>query len=235
MAWTGAELGLLSRPHTPPEQVTEALRRANGELSLAAAMLGIDPSALRQRVRDNANLWPAGVPQPQRRTPARKPPVAREPPLSEADIEATRRALREAHGSMADAARVLGLTRQGVHYRVTAFDAWPSGVPRRRRYKRTHGHRFYLAQFGSAWSVTLDALRRILREGAEKGGYTIDGDGVQPLVDGFSEVNFRARGGVLPKRWRHPGVVLIRPLRWTTEDFRAALLALDEGRYEDLA
>lgn len=226
----------MSRPHTPPEQVTEALRRAGGNVPAAAAMLCVSASTVRRRLREAPHLWPVGV--VRERPSEASAPAPCSAPRPTFDVDATLRAIREACGSVAVAARTLGISRQGLHDRIDRHHLWPEGVPREVR--RVDGetdvvYRFYLAQFGGVWSVTRKALRRILAQGAAGGGYTIDGDGVRPLAERFSEAAVRERGGVLPQRWRRPGVVLLRPLRWTPEDFRAALRDFDAGRYSDLA
>ena len=215
----------MSRPHTPPEQITEALRRAGGNVSAAAAMLCVAASTVRSRLRETPSLWPDGV----SRGRAEKPKTSRrrDPRM----VDATLRAIRDANGCVATAARALGISRQGLHHRINQHSVWPDGVPKVVR----RAYRFYLTQFGGVWSVTPEALRRILMQGAFEGGYVIDGDGARPLAERFSEVSLREREGVLPKRWRRQGVVLIRPLRWTPEDFQAALRDFDAGRYSDLA
>lgn len=226
----------MSRPRTPPAQVTEALRRAGGNVSAAAAMLCVSASAVRRRLREAPHLWPVGVARERPRKASA--PALRTTPQPTFDVDAMLRAIREAGGSVAVAARALGISRQGLHDRIGRHHLWPEGVPREVR--RVDGetdavYRFYVAQFGGVWSVTRKALRRILAQGAAGGGYAIDGDGVRPLAERFSESAYRERGGVLPPRWRRPGVVLLRPLRWTPEDFQAALRDFDAGRYSDLA
>ena len=51
---------LVHPPKHPPEAVTDALRRSNGNVSAAARALGQDPKTLWQRVRRNPALMPAG-------------------------------------------------------------------------------------------------------------------------------------------------------------------------------
>lgn len=126
----------MSRPRTPPAQITEALRRADGDVSAAAALLCLEPSTVRRRLCEAPHLWPAGVargrPRPEKALPPRP---ARRPTF---DVEATRRAIREAGGSVAAAARTLGLSRQGLHERINRHHLWPEGVPRERRHTSDH-------------------------------------------------------------------------------------------------
>lgn len=126
----------MSRPHTPPEQITEALRRAGGNVSAAAAMLCLDSSTVRRRLCEAPSLWPAGVPRGRRRTEKTPAPRAARRPTF--DVEATLRAIREAGGSVVTAARALGISRQGLHERINRHHLWPAGVPRERRPTSNH-------------------------------------------------------------------------------------------------
>lgn len=126
----------MSRPRTPPAQITEALRRAGGNVSAAAALLCLEPSTVRRRLCEAPHLWPAGVargrPRPEKALPPRP---ARRPTF---DVEAMLRAIREANGSAVAAARALGLSRQGLHERINRHHLWPEGAPRERRPTSDH-------------------------------------------------------------------------------------------------
>lgn len=126
----------MSRPRTPPAQITEALRRAGGNVSAAAALLCLEPSTVRRRLCEAPHLWPAGVsrgrPRPEK---ALHPRPDRRPTF---DVEAMLRAIREANGSVVTAARALGLSRQGLHERISRHHLWPEGVPRERRHTSDH-------------------------------------------------------------------------------------------------
>jgi len=126
----------LSRPRTPPAQVTEALRRAGGDVAAAAAMLAVDPSAVRHRLRESPHLWPTEVSRERLRATTERAPRTTAPPTF--DAAAMLRAIREAGGSVAAAARALGISRQGLHDRLSRHPLWPAGVPRERR--RTPEH-----------------------------------------------------------------------------------------------
>ena len=222
----------MGTPRIQSEQIAEALRRSGGNVAVAAGMLAADPSTVRRRLVESPHLRPVKLAR-RRPAPTAHPHRLALPPSA---LEATAQALLDAGGNVAVAARVLGLSRQGLHDRLAIHGIWPEGVPRESRPAvRAKGavYRFYLAQFGCVWSVTAEALRRVLTEGSAGGGYSISGVGVRELAVRFSEASAQRREDV-PKRWRRPGVVLLRPVRWTREDFATALLALDEGRYEDL-
>lgn len=126
----------MSRPRTPPAQITEAIRRAGGNVSAAAALLCLEPSTVRRRLCEAPHLWPAGVargrPRPEKAIPPRP---TRRPTF---DVEAMLRAIREADGSVVAAARALGLSRQGLHERINRHHLWPEGVPRERRHTSDH-------------------------------------------------------------------------------------------------
>lgn len=121
----------MSRPRTPPAQITEAIRRAGGNVSAAAALLCLEPSTVRRRLCEAPHLWPAEVSRERpRATTARAPRVPAPPTF---DAAAMLRAIREAGGSVAAAARALGISRQGLHDRLSRHRLWPEGVPRERR------------------------------------------------------------------------------------------------------
>lgn len=48
--------------YPPSDKITEALRRAGDDVVEAAEMIGMDPSNLRWRLRDDPDLWPRGEP-----------------------------------------------------------------------------------------------------------------------------------------------------------------------------
>ena len=93
---------------------------------------------------------------------------------------------------------------------------------------------FYVTQFGAIWRVTRAALERILRDGAEHGGYSIDGEGVTRLAERFSEASYDRREGFLPRKWRSRRCVLLMPLDQTREWFVGTLDALRRGDYDEM-
>lgn len=86
--------------------------------------------------------------------------------------------------------------------------------------------RYYVAQYGYVWSLTLGELRRFLRLGAEGHPYNLDECGHR-----LAGLHTFARGQEPPKRWI--GRYLIRPLDWETEEFAYALRDLEEALDEE--
>lgn len=83
--------------------------------------------------------------------------------------------------------------------------------------------RYYVMNYGFVWSLTLDALRRFLRNGADGGEWNLHDYGTE-LGGGPW---YRERGDGPPARF--VGHYLIKPLDWLPEEFAYHLQELEEA------
>lgn len=105
------------------DAITAALRDAQGVVRAAARALGVTAAAVRERLRTDPALWPAGVDRRRRRVQ-----------VPDGDLVA---ALRASGGGIAAAARALGVTSVAVYARLKKCPAlWPSDLPPRARRSR---------------------------------------------------------------------------------------------------
>ena len=120
----------MAYPRRTDAEVTAALIASGGWINAAARALGMTGHGLSTRLASRPDLWPHGVPRRPRGGPR----------LEDADREVTTRAIRDAGGNVAAAARALGITKQGLTVRLRSHpELWPEGVPRRRPARGAQG------------------------------------------------------------------------------------------------
>lgn len=130
--WLHPEAWPSEIPRTRPqknitdEAVTAALRNARS-ISRAACELGVSRSTLIERIARRPEIWPVDVPRRAAGQHADTHPHYRDPQIDRQVTDA----LRASGGSIAAAARALGISRQALHDRLARRpELWPEDVNR---------------------------------------------------------------------------------------------------------